>query len=293
MLQDLGIPVEGERGRHGGYKLRPGFKLPPLMFTEDEALALTLGLLAARQLGLTAAAPAVEGALAKVDRVLPVALREQIQAVQATLAFTARPAATPPDSATLLALSSAARRERRIWLRYRSWNGDETEREFDPYGLVCHSGRWYAAGWCHLRQAVRVFRLDRVVETAAREEPFARPPGFDALSHVLNSLATMPYVWSVEALLDTTLEEVRWRVPESYAVIEQAAAGVLLRLQVEALDDAARFLVGLGCRFTVLQPPELRATLRALATEIAATAKRDTSLPSRRSRGVRHYPTKS
>src|SRR5258708_1245731 len=56
MLQDLGFPVEAVRGRHGSYRLRPGFKLPPLMFTEDEALALTLGLLVARQLGLTAAA---------------------------------------------------------------------------------------------------------------------------------------------------------------------------------------------------------------------------------------------
>jgi len=73
MLQDLGVPVEAERGRYGSYRLRPGFKLPPLMFTDDEALALTLGLLAARKMGLTVAAPAVEGALAKIERVLPTA----------------------------------------------------------------------------------------------------------------------------------------------------------------------------------------------------------------------------
>src|SRR6266851_3929020 len=59
MLQDLGIPVEAGRGRYGFYCLRPGFKLPPLMFTNDEALALTLGLLAAHKMGLMAAAPAV------------------------------------------------------------------------------------------------------------------------------------------------------------------------------------------------------------------------------------------
>src|SRR5687767_9627859 len=61
MLQDLGIPVEAERGRYGTYRLRPGFKLPPLLFTDDEALALTLGLLLARRLELAMAAPAVEG----------------------------------------------------------------------------------------------------------------------------------------------------------------------------------------------------------------------------------------
>src|SRR3954462_12812019 len=100
LLQDLGIPIEAERGRQGGYRLRPGFKLPPLMFTEDEALALTLGLLAARRLGLAGggaaraggappggavAAPAVEGALAKVERVMPDALRARVQALQETL----------------------------------------------------------------------------------------------------------------------------------------------------------------------------------------------------------------
>ncbi|HJZ49553.1 MAG TPA: HTH domain-containing protein, partial [Roseiflexaceae bacterium] len=78
LLQDLGIPIEAERGRQGGYRLRPGFKLPPLMFTEDEALALTLGLLAARRMGLAAAAPAVEGALAKVERVMPATLRARM-----------------------------------------------------------------------------------------------------------------------------------------------------------------------------------------------------------------------
>src|SRR5215475_10851991 len=85
LLLDLGIPIEAERGRYGAYRLRPGFKLPPLMFTEDEAIALTLGLLAARRLGLTAAAPATAGALAKVERVLPETLRARMEAVQQTL----------------------------------------------------------------------------------------------------------------------------------------------------------------------------------------------------------------
>src|SRR5581483_5010032 len=82
MLQDLGIPVEAERGRYGGYRLRPGYKLPPLMWTEDEALAVTLGLRAAQRMGLAQTLPTVESALAKVERVLPTALRERVQAVQ-------------------------------------------------------------------------------------------------------------------------------------------------------------------------------------------------------------------
>src|SRR4051812_46273377 len=75
MLQEMGVPVKGERGRYGAYFLRPGYRLPPMMFTDEEALGLTLGLLAARGLGLSGAAPAVEGALAKLERVMPEALR--------------------------------------------------------------------------------------------------------------------------------------------------------------------------------------------------------------------------
>src|SRR3984893_15377704 len=87
MLQDLGIPVEAERGRYGGYRLRAGFKLPPLMWTEEEALAITLGLQAAQHLGISKTVPTLESALAKVERVLPLPLRERIQAVQATVAL--------------------------------------------------------------------------------------------------------------------------------------------------------------------------------------------------------------
>src|SRR5579862_9013128 len=71
MLQELGIPIEAEMGRNGGYSLRPGFKLPPMMFTNDEALALIVGLMAAQHLGLASTTHAVEGAKAKLQRVLP------------------------------------------------------------------------------------------------------------------------------------------------------------------------------------------------------------------------------
>src|SRR5262245_25315554 len=102
MLQDMGIPVEATHGRHGGYRLRPGFKLPPLMFTEEEALAVTLGLLGARQMGLAATAPATEGALAKIERVLPLAVGERISGLQETIGFTQRAAHPAPAAGETL-----------------------------------------------------------------------------------------------------------------------------------------------------------------------------------------------
>ncbi len=131
LLQDLGIPVEAERGRHGAYRLRPGFKLPPLMFTEEEAVALTLGLLAARRLGLTAAAPATEGALAKVEHVLPDAVRAQVQALQSALTIEAPAAYVAPASSVVVTFGTAAQQRQRVRIAYRSWGGEATERAVD------------------------------------------------------------------------------------------------------------------------------------------------------------------
>ncbi len=191
-LQDLGIPVEAERGRYGAYRLRPGYKLPPLMFSEDEVLALTLGLLTARKLGLSSAAPAVESALAKTERVLPEGLRDRVRAVEETLVLGVRRAAVAPPNAVVVALSSGARDRHRVWMRYKSSTGEETERDFDPYGLVYRDGRWYATGYCHLRRGQRLFRLDRILVVEPREERFERPVAFDALAEVERSIASRP-----------------------------------------------------------------------------------------------------
>src|SRR6476469_1942186 len=95
-LEDIGIPITAERGRAGGYALMPGFKLPPMMCTEDETLALSLGLLAARGLGLAEAAPAVASAQAKLERIMPDRLRHRVRAVDETVKLEARSTPASP-----------------------------------------------------------------------------------------------------------------------------------------------------------------------------------------------------
>ncbi len=272
MLQDLGIPIEAERGRHGGYRLLPGYKLPPLVFSDDEALAVTLGLLATRRLGLAVAAPAVEGALAKVEQVLPPTVRRRLAAVQETLVtdLTARP--ETPSPAMVVAMSAAAYDTERVRIRYASSSGEETERAVDPYGLVYLNGLWYAAGYCHLRQDRRIFRLDRIREITTTDERFERPVGFDSLAFVQQSLAQMPETWRVEVLLRTSLADAQRRVPAHVATLEETPEGVILRDYAESLDWMARSLVALGCPFLVREPPELRDALRGLATQVASLA---------------------
>jgi predicted DNA-binding transcriptional regulator YafY len=273
-LQELGVPVESETGRYGGYRLRPGYKLPPMMFTEEEALALILGLLLSRRVGVFSSPQAIEGALAKLDRVLPDHLRGRVQAVQGALAFTMlRAIQQVSNPGMLLTFTSAAQDSRPVWLRYRS--GDEqTERVVDPYGVVHHRGRWYVVGWCHLRNDVRMFRLDRVQGLEPRQGEFMKPLDFDCASFVLESLATITWGWPIEVLLELPLAEAQRRIAPDFGTLEVAPSGVLLRTQADALDYIARFLVQLDCPFRVLHPPELRQAVAQLGRQISRYARR-------------------
>lgn len=128
-LEEMGIPVMAERGRAGGYALAAGFKLPPLMFSEDEALALSVDLLAARSLGLERAAPAIAGAQAKLERSMPAKLRRRVRAIDETVQLDLRRAGTATGHAALAALSAAARAGRRVRLDYVDAAGKPSERD--------------------------------------------------------------------------------------------------------------------------------------------------------------------
>lgn len=271
MLQDLGVPIEGVIGRYGGYQLLPGFKLPPLMFNDDEALALTMGLLVARRLGLAAAAPAVEGALAKVERVLPTAVRARVEAVNETLSIDLPAPQVVVEGAILGALSHAAKNIQPVLLRYSGRDG-VSERLVDPYGVVYHGGRWYTVGYCHLRLGRRVFRVDRVEAIEARAGSFVAPAPFDLIEYVRGSFAAIPDRWNVEVLLGLPMAEARRRTPPGLAVLEPHDSGVVLRASIHDLDWMARVLVGLNCRILALEPVELRVAFRRLAQELIELA---------------------
>jgi predicted DNA-binding transcriptional regulator YafY len=122
-LTDLGVPVESVRGRYGGYRLAPGYRMPPLMLDDDEALAVLLGLAAGHRAGLmTAASTAGETAAAKIRRVLPDRVARRLDSVLGSLAFTAPPAPpgelAAPDATVLLTLADAVRHHRPVFVRY-------------------------------------------------------------------------------------------------------------------------------------------------------------------------------
>ncbi len=273
MLQEMGVPVEAERGRYGAYTLRPGFKLPPMMFTDDEALALALGLLSARRLGLSGAAPAVEGAQAKLERAMPEGLRERVRSFEEVV-VPAAPARLP-DGEVVVTLSAAVRGRKRVRMRYRAGDSGETRRTVDPYAVVQGDAFWYTFGYCHLREGRRLFRLDRVLSVERLDESFVLPSGFENPQGVLEALADMREDrWSVEVLLETTVGEARGQLPKMGVSLQETPQGVVMRSSTSDLGWMARVLAGLSFPFVVRTPPELRASLRRLAAEIEALAER-------------------
>jgi predicted DNA-binding transcriptional regulator YafY len=266
-LQDMGIPVEAERGPYGAYQLQRGYKLPPLMFNDAEAVALTLGLLAIREMQFPVNVAAVEGALAKTERVMPEKLLQQARALQEAIRFNITKPPVLRQNDFVVTLSSAVHQHQQVRLSYEAWNGQATERVFDPYGILFNDGYWYSAGYCHLRDGLRTFRLDRVVGLEMLDSSFDPPPEFDVLEHVLDSIATLPGAQQIEVMLQTTLEHAQQFLPRIMGTLEETEQGIIFRRAAIQLEWIAHVLIAMDCPMTIIQPPELRDLLRQIAAK--------------------------
>lgn len=219
-LQELGIPVEAGRGRYGGHRLRPGFRMPPLMLSTDEAVAITLALALSGGAASGEDAPATT-ALTKLRHVLPRGVSDRVHAVLDAVApptaDTRRPGAAPGPVATL---ATGVVECRRCRVRHRSADGTTTVRELNPYGLAVVFGSLYVHGWCHLRQARRTFRVDRIDRVDLLGRTFRMPARLDVADAVERSLALARPEWSVSLLMDAPLAEVEPWIPRFLGVCE-------------------------------------------------------------------------
>ncbi|GAA1522778.1 YafY family protein [Kribbella lupini] len=289
-LIDLDIPVRSIRGRYGGYRLAPGYRMPPLMLTDDEAVALAIGLVVGRRAGLVPESAASESALAKLRRVLPTRLADRLGALLTTSSFTAPPRPTlPTDTGVLLTLAEAARDRRAVELAYTDRHGRTSSRTIFPYGVVAHAGRWYVA------TADRTFRLDRIIAASLLTATTGEPPAEDPASAVLRSLASTPWTHRVAVRVAGTVDDVERRLPLGLAVVTpvipspivpdsgvaRAAdvrsasaepAEVRVEFRAERLDWVPALLAGLDRPFVIEQPAELRQHVADLADKLATWA---------------------
>ncbi|ADW70030.1 helix-turn-helix transcriptional regulator [Granulicella tundricola] len=271
-LKSLHIPIDSSPGVGGAYRLRPGYRLPPLVLTNEEAFALSLGLRALRQIGLSAFAPATEGALAKLGRVLPHTLRESLRTVEDVIAGDPSPWSAPASFESLITAATAIRTGHRIHFAYESHNATTSTRQVEPYAVIHMDGRWYLIGHCLSRAGLRTFRLDRVSNLETGTPTFERPLNFDARRYLADHMPFIPAEYEIDVWLDMPLEEAQrnfalWRI-----ALEADAGGTRLRCTRDRLEIFAAMILSTGRPIKIHRPAELRETFRQLATQALQAA---------------------
>ncbi len=271
-LKDLKIPVESSRGLGGAYRLKPGYRLPPLLLTNEEAFALSLGLRALRQIGLSAFAPATESALEKLRRVLPDALRESVRTVEDVVAIEPGPWVVATSVEHLIRAATAIRTGKRIRFGYEAIDGASTQRQIEPYALMHTDGRWYMIGYCLTRKAMRTFRLDRVKDLGVSTVGFRRPNDFDARRYMEERMPFIQSDYQIDVWVDMPIEEAERSFGPIRVAMEAENGGIRLRCGRDRLEMFAAMLLSVGRRIVVDSPPELRDTFRELARRAVEAA---------------------
>lgn len=271
-LQDLGVPVESTRGPGGSYRLKPGFRMPPLMLGTEEAFALALGLDALTSLGLSDIAVASAAARAKLNRVMPVAISAQVEAVRAVLDLELPRRVVHADIDALVTLAGGVHRSQRVHFTYIDSEGVTTNRTVNPWGLIQHEGRWFLAAYCCLREAPRLFRVDRMEAVELLREPFEPPQPFDLRVFLYERMALVDAPWDVEVRFCGPITIVESRLPRAYAVLSPEGDGTIARFTTSDLDDTAVTLLTVGYAVEIRRPEELRNAFRRVGQRAEAIA---------------------
>ncbi len=189
-LREMGYRIEATMGPDGGYRLDAGSELPPLLFDDEQVVALTVALQAASVTGAGIGEAALR-ALTTVRQVMPSRLRHRLNGVEFTPV--PRPGEGPAASASpdvLLALSVAIRAHEVLRFDYGGRGSDDTDpappRRVEPHDLVASGGRWYLVAWDLERDDWRIFRADRITPRTPTGPRFTprEVPGGDARAFV-------------------------------------------------------------------------------------------------------------
>lgn len=267
-LRELGYDVNAMRGVAGGYQLRAGASLPPLLLEDEEAVAIAVGL-------RTAAASAVEGAesslqaLTKVVGLMPPRLRRRMDALQA--ATVSAPSAGPTvDAMTLTTLAQGCRDDETVRFGYTTRGAEQSRRHVEPHRLVSLGRRWYLVCYDRDRQDWRSFRVDRITEpelTGTRYRPRDLPAD-DALVFVRAGIASMPMAYDVRVRFACAPEVVERQVGR-WATVEPDGDGCVMRMSTDWLDWPLMTITSIEADFAVWSPPELAERVRAAAVRLA------------------------
>lgn len=269
-LRGLGYPVESLSGPAGGYRLRAGTAMPPLLLDEDEAIAIAVGLGTAARAAVTGIEETAVRALVKLEQVLPAHLRRRVAALGS--ATIAPPAAGPMvDPGHLTLIAAACRDSECLRFAYTRRDGAESRREVEPHSLVNLGRRWYLVAWDRGRRDWRSFRLDRLARpapTGARFTP-RELPAEDASAYVERGIAERPSRYEARVTVHAPAAEMTRRLPSYWGRFEPIDAE---RCEYRTGDDDLSWLMTriamLGVDFEIREPPELIEHLQVIAERL-------------------------
>jgi predicted DNA-binding transcriptional regulator YafY len=273
-LRTLGYPVESLTGPAGGYRLRAGTAMPPLLLDEEEAIAIAVGLRTAARASVAGIEETSIRALVKLEQVLPAHLRRRVAALGS--ATIAAPASGPTvDPQHLTTIATACRDSECLRFDYRSRDGTATRREVEPHSLVNLGRRWYLVGWDRRREDWRTFRVDRLSRPAATGMRFtARSlPARDAAAYVERSITGAGSRYDARVTVHAPADEIAARLPFVAGALEPIDPH---RCEYRTSDDDLEWLAiriaMLGADVDVHEPPELVAQLNELARRLQRAA---------------------
>ncbi|MGO2632634.1 MAG: helix-turn-helix transcriptional regulator [Galactobacter sp.] len=268
-LRSLGDPVRATSGVGGGYQLGPGGRMPPLLLSDDEAVAVALSLRLASGNAIAGADEAAVRALAKLDQVMPPRLREQMSALRTATDALPRPG-TEVDPDLLLALSKACNDTVVIAFGYTSATGEATERNAEPIRLVTTGRRWYLMAWDRDRDDWRTFRLDRITQLEVTDRRFLPREAPDPVAYVQRSVGEAPYRIRVVARVQMSPADLDVRIPPQVGRVETAEDEGWSRITVAADDPTwiAYHLARLGVPVVVDEPEDLPKVAADLAARL-------------------------
>ncbi|WP_159701613.1 YafY family protein [Arthrobacter sp. 18067] len=267
-LIDMDIPLESVRGRYGGYRLAAGYRLPPLILTDIEAVAVVLGL--SRALDVSDDPDISERTvLAKIRRVLPAASEERFDRLLEAITFGRPSVLAAPDANVLLAIADAIGKNSPLELRYRSSKNELSKRTVHPYDLVSYSSRWYLIALDVLSDEERTFRADRVLTARPAQGYFTRPTRPDVVKRLVEGFASADYRWRAILRIQASEERIRAYLPSAIAVLKDLEGPVKpgeerwhhIEIHAERLDWLPAIISALGCPVIVEGPAELKALL--------------------------------
>jgi predicted DNA-binding transcriptional regulator YafY len=264
-LRELGYQVDASRGVAGGYQLRSGANMPPLLLDDDEAVAIAVGLRGAAGGAVAGIEETSVRALTKVVQVMPPRLRRQVDALRSYSVPSFGDRGQTIDASTLTTIAQACRDDERLRFGYVARGGEETARHVEPYRLVSTGHRWYLVAWDVERHDWRTFRVDRIAglsTTGARFRP-RELPGGDAAAFVRDRIAAIPNRYHLVVTVRTPAAAIEKLAAYTGATVSPIdAKSCRFVLDADELEWPVMIFAAFRAEFRVEEPAELRDYLR-------------------------------